>query len=144
MIELRGNGLSQKAIAERLSLTQTVVSRWLSRHAPEMSRATRERHGNWNGGRSVDPLGYVQVRMEPDDPLFSMAMSGGYVLEHRLVVARLLGRPLTAKESVHHVNGDRMDNRPENLQLRHGKHGHGEVFACADCGSRHIVAITLA
>lgn len=58
-----------------------------------------------------DRNGYVMVKA-PNSP---MAMRNGYVPEHRLVMAQVIGRALSKYENVHHINGIRDDNRPENL-----------------------------
>ena len=61
----------------------------------------------------VTTLGYKVVYL-PESP---MANSAGLVFEHRLVMANHIGRPLTREESVHRINGDRLNNRIENLEL---------------------------
>lgn len=45
------------------------------------------------------------------------AYERGVILEHVLVMSEMVGRPLHSGESVHHKNGDRLDNRPKNLEL---------------------------
>lgn len=45
------------------------------------------------------------------------AKADGSILEHRLIMSQMIGRPLEKGENVHHKNGDGFDNRPENLEL---------------------------
>lgn len=82
--------------------------------------------------------GYIRV-LRPAHP---NADHKGYVLEHRLVMAESLGRPLTTTEIVHHRNGQRHDNRLDNLVLlTRETHPTGhEHVTCPSCG--HAFEVT--
>lgn len=97
----------------------------------------------WRGGRRApDTKGYIKVMIRPDDARYPIASQmedvTRTVYEHRLVMALAIGRPLQTQEQVHHINGDRGDNRLENLQLRPWAHGAGQAHRCLECGSGKI------
>lgn len=86
--------------------------------------------------------GYILAPIEKSDPLYAMAVrKGRYVLEHRLVMARHLGRPLLPDESVHHINGVKTDNRLANLELWTKSHPSGQRVEDKISWAKEIVAL---
>lgn len=71
-----------------------------------------DKNWRWKGGRWITFEGYVMIYCK-DHPY----SRGGYILEHRLVMEKKLNRYLEPYEVVHHKNGIKDDNRPENLDL---------------------------
>lgn len=79
----------------------------------------RSGNPNWNGGEQVDTNGYKKI----------LTGNKEYTFEHRLVMEEYLGRKLKPEEVVHHIDGDRLNNNIDNLQLfdsvaEHTAHHH--------------------
>lgn len=82
---------------------------------------TGNSHPKWKGGRVVASNGYVLIRVGTAHHLADVR---GYAYEHRLVAETMIGRRLIGGEEVHHINGDRADNSPENIEIKESRAHH--------------------
>lgn len=94
-------------------------------------------HPSWKGGKSKTEKGYILVYAHGHP----YATKSGYVLEHRLVMEKKLGRYLLPSEKVHHVNGIKDDNRSENLQLISQLDHTMRGEFCANCALRKEIRL---
>ena len=115
-------GMSAREIGEKIGASKPTVLTWLcdddvlirdGLEAAARKVRVRDLPGYPSMGYQLTSDGYVLLR-RPDHPT---ADSEGYVREHRLIMEAHIGRLLTHTEQVHHVNGDKLDNRIENLAI---------------------------
>lgn len=141
-------GCSVTAISVTMGTYYDRVARFLQNVGYTLESRPKYQKGSanalWKGGRVKGGQGYVRLHVDEDDPMYCMANQEGTVLEHRLVMARHLGRALTSSEEVHHIDGKRDHNELDNLQLRQTEHGAGIVMKCLDCGSHNVGPIPIA
>ena len=127
--------LYQKYVVEKMSTTKIAglvgtghrtVCRWMiklgipRRSKSEANIIFREKNpnhqkgensSNWKGGRKKSSDGYILI-YKPGHPY---CCKKGYIMEHRLIVEKAIERYLKPEEIIHHVNGNKTDNRPRNL-----------------------------
>lgn len=118
MVTTKGSWKQSERVKQIISRTHK--GKLLSKETRQkMSQKAKERYENgfhsslWKGGVKHRKDGYVATWM----PKHPFANDCGYVMEHRLVMEKHIGRYLTEEEVVHHKNGIRNDNRIENLEL---------------------------
>lgn len=101
------------------------VERYVSSRGSQIfcSRDCHVEHRRQKQNKRITSSGYVSMYVGHDYP---NANKSGHILEHRKVMQDLLGRPLVGEENVHHINGVKDDNRPENLELWSRSQPHGQ------------------
>lgn len=110
-------GMSCKEISRKIGIAVPTVKYWMrslgimrtSVEGRELWKRSGKSGGSyhplWNGGKWLDKRGYMMVSLG----------KGDYAFEHVLIAEKLLKRPLKPNEVVHHINGNKADNRNCNL-----------------------------
>jgi transposase-like protein len=137
-VEAYLSGASAREVAQELAYSNVAVLRWVRAAGHEL-RPWRGRPVEFPFGPArVASNGYVLRTLHKDYWLYSagtkQAQGTRQMAEHRRVMAEHLGRPLESSETVHHLNGDKTDNRIENLELHQSSHSRGQRWVCANCG----------
>ncbi len=119
----------------RIKISMAHKGKKLSKeHCKKLSeRQIGSKNHAWKGGIIRNSGNYILL-YSPNHPYHV----GKYVFEHRLVMEKILGRYLEPFEIIHHRNGIKTDNRPENLELAIRKVHFGSV-RCPHCLKEFLI-----
>jgi len=136
------DNMSQVEIAQSLGVSQKVIWKAMIRFniktRPQIKRNQfGEKNSSWKGGKTIHYNGKYIYQLAYGHP---KAKTFPYVFEHILVMEKRLGRYLNDGEIIHHKNGNRKDNRIENLVLTsraehfslHGRNKKGQMLRGGD------------
>jgi hypothetical protein len=107
------NVMTIQEIAKALNASPNFVAKSVRASGAKMRKSGASKERKPKKQRCVDRFGYVFV-LAPESHL---ADYRGYVREHRLVAETKIGRKLFDWEDVHHIDGDKANNLPENLEV---------------------------
>lgn len=113
--------------------TARMRNRYCSKHCARLGAAAHRRRAQI-GARQQDKSGYLLIK--------TGSGHDGWRREHRLVMEQFLGRPLMKHEHIHHRNGQRDDNRIENLELWGKVHPTGVRLGAPHCPTCHCYKAT--
>lgn len=106
---------------------------WLKGKHPEYMQG--KNHFNWKNGKNKTSKEYIYI-FSPNHPHKTKRK---YVMEHRLIIEKQIGRFLKPKEISHHINEVKNDNRIENLMLFVNNGYHIAFHKFGRCNSKGII-----
>lgn len=131
---------SINALAEELNVSHVIVARYLKKYGITLRTKNEQlkcqKNPNYKGGRHICSNGYVEI-VVIGHPATNVR---GYVYEHRVVAEKKLGRYLRSDEVVHHIDGNKTNNAPENLIVL-SNNGHAKLHSLLKQGLSYDEAI---